>query len=191
MGGYDVALTRATTGRFVGLGRGGSRSAGSSSSSSTSSSTTGSSTSNSTAGSSSTTSTATRDSTIAAFIGSSDSSTSTGSGSSTTLSSSDGSNKSGSTNLEFFGGSATGSTAPVAAVGRKLLEGTGQLVINPAEDVLGSFRRESARAACAVAVNNFPEQPVAWEVDIQAYRDMVAPHAIVDILAEAARLLNE
>jgi hypothetical protein len=87
----------------------------------------------------------------------------------------------------YNGGS---STNPAAAVGRKLLEVTGQLVVNPAEDVLGSFRRESARAACAVAVKNFPEQTVAWEVDIQAYRGMVAPHDIVDILAEAARLLE-
>lgn len=79
-----------------------------------------------------------------------------------------------------------------AAVGRRLLAGTGIIVVKATEDSLDNFRRARQRAACSVLVNQiWQEQQTPWEVDVQRYREMVAPHNIVDILAEAAKLLNE
>jgi hypothetical protein len=67
-----------------------------------------------------------------------------------------------------------------------------QLIENAAEDVLDSFRRGTPRCACAhSAAYGWSMSSVASEgVDVAAYRQMVAGHDIVDLLTEAARLLN-
>lgn len=80
-----------------------------------------------------------------------------------------------------------------AVTGRKLLGATavGQLVVNAADDTLGSFRRETQRNACAAAVvGSYQEQQIPFEVDVQAYLALVSQVDIVDIMAEAAKLLN-
>jgi hypothetical protein len=68
-----------------------------------------------------------------------------------------------------------------------------QLNENTAEDTLDSFRRGTPRGACAhSAAYGWSMSSVASEgVDIAGYRQMVAGHDMVDILAEAARLLND
>jgi hypothetical protein len=93
----------------------------------------------------------------------------------------------------------TSSSTPVpagtarAVTGRKMLGATavGQLVVNAADDTLGSFRRETQRNACAAAVvSSYQEQQIPFEVDVQAYLALVSQVDIVDIMAEAAKLLN-
>lgn len=67
----------------------------------------------------------------------------------------------------------------------------GQLVVNPADDSLGSFRRETQRNACAASVqSSYQEQQIPFEVDVQAYLALVSKVDIVDIMAEAADLLK-
>lgn len=86
--------------------------------------------------------------------------------------------------------SSTDSGRPVS--GRRMLAETGPVVVNTADDSLDGFRRGRERSNCAArVVNDWPEQRTPQEVDVQRYREMVAPHNIVDILAEAARLLKE
>jgi hypothetical protein len=69
---------------------------------------------------------------------------------------------------------------------------TGQLLVKGSDDTLGGFRRESQRATCATAaLQGWPEQQIPFEVDLKAYYAMVAKVDVVDILAEAAKLLNE
>lgn len=85
-------------------------------------------------------------------------------------------------------GSSTGVvSAKSAATGRRLA----QVVVKQGEDVLDSFRRGSQRGACAnSAAYGWRMASVPQQVDVARYRAMVAGHDIVDILAEAARLLN-
>jgi hypothetical protein len=66
-----------------------------------------------------------------------------------------------------------------------------QLTENAADDMLDSFRRGTPRGACAhSAAYGWSMAGVQSEgVDVAAYRELVAEHDMVDILAEAARLL--
>lgn len=78
-------------------------------------------------------------------------------------------------------------SAKSAATGRRLA----QVVVKQGEDVLDSFRRGSQRGACANnAAYGWRMASMPQQVDVARYRAMVAGHDIVDILAEAARLLN-
>jgi hypothetical protein len=75
-----------------------------------------------------------------------------------------------------------------AATGRKLA----QIVVAPGDDALDAFRRGGARQACAQsAAASWRASPVPAAVDVAAYRQLVAGHGIVDILAEAGRLLSD
>lgn len=67
-----------------------------------------------------------------------------------------------------------------------------QLVENTADDVLDSFRRGTPRGACAhSAAYGWSMASFDSEgVDLAAYLRKVAGHDMVDVLAEAARLLN-
>jgi hypothetical protein len=78
-----------------------------------------------------------------------------------------------------------------AVVGRRMLDTTGELVVLQSEDTLDYFRQGAQRQTCAAAVRDWPEKELPFELDVQAYYDMVSKHDIVDILAEAARLLSE
>lgn len=99
---------------------------------------------------------------------------------STTTSSSTGSGSSGS-------GSVVGIER--AVVGRRMLET--QVKVKASDDQLDYFRQGAKRMACSDAVKDWPEKTIPFVLDVQAYFDMVKNHEIVDILAEAARLLNE
>lgn len=89
--------------------------------------------------------------------------------------------------------SSTGSTSTSvdtskAKVGRRRLS---QLVVKGSEDYLDGFRRATARGACAhSAAYGWRMSGIPQTVDVVRYRAMVRGHDMVDILAEAARLLN-
>lgn len=116
-------------------------------------------------------------------------------------SNSNGSANSGSSNGINNGSSSSGYTnrgpsigtpaSKRAVVGRRMLDATGQLVVVQSDDVLDYCRQGNKRAACAVQVRDWPEASIPLELDVQAYMEMVSQHEIVDILAEAARLLKE
>lgn len=75
-----------------------------------------------------------------------------------------------------------------AATGRRLK----QVVVKAGEDTLDAFRRADARGACSHnAAYGWRLADMPRSVDVGRYRAMVAGHGVVDILAEAARLLNE
>jgi hypothetical protein len=66
-----------------------------------------------------------------------------------------------------------------------------QVKIKASDDELDYFRQGDKRMACSDAVKDWPEKTIPFVLDVQAYYDMVKDHEIVDILAEAARVLNE
>jgi hypothetical protein len=65
------------------------------------------------------------------------------------------------------------------------------VVVKSSEDELDYFRQGDKRRECSKAVKDWPEKEIPFVVDVLAYYDMVKKHEIVDILAEAARLLSE
>lgn len=80
-----------------------------------------------------------------------------------------------------------GSGKKEAPTGRRLT----QVVVKSTEDVLDSFRRGWQRGNCAgSAAYSWRMAQIPQQVDVARYRAMVAGHDMVDILAEAARLLK-
>lgn len=66
-----------------------------------------------------------------------------------------------------------------------------QLVVAPGSDALDAFRRAAAREACAnAAAYSWRAAALPAAVDVRAYRAAVAGVDVVDVLAEAARLLD-
>jgi hypothetical protein len=76
-----------------------------------------------------------------------------------------------------------------AVDGRRRLK---QLIVKGSDDHLDGFRRASERGACAHStaygwrMAGIPQT----SVNVGRYRRMVAGHDIVDVLADAARVLN-
>lgn len=66
-----------------------------------------------------------------------------------------------------------------------------QVIVQPGDDHLDGFRRGPARERCAgTAATTWKMTPVEQVVDVAAYRALVIPHDIVDIIAEACKLLS-
>jgi hypothetical protein len=85
-------------------------------------------------------------------------------------------------------GSSTTVDTSKAKVGHRKLS---QLVVKGGEDYLDGFRGANARGACAHSASyGWRMSGIPQTVDVARYRAMVKGHDMVDILAEASRLLN-
>lgn len=74
-----------------------------------------------------------------------------------------------------------------AAVGRRLK----QLVVKGSDDTLDGFRKATDRGSCSHSASyGWRMAGIPETVDVARYRSMLAGHDVVDILAEAARLLK-
>lgn len=99
-----------------------------------------------------------------------------------------GSSSSGNTSSSEPSGSSTSVDTSKAKVGRRELS---QLVVKGGEDYLDGFRGANARGACAHSASyGWRMSGIPQTVDVARYRAMVRGHDMVDILAEASRLLN-